>query len=668
MSLSEVTNLLIRSIFRRMLIGSDGIPLGLMVGAFQMGSAEYLFSMSYWKPLIYSLRNLRRNQLKTFLVALALGSSIIYSFLVGPASAAALLPNLGWWPMRNPFMHRSLSSYIGRQASELYPMELKEASIYEECLTVDYWNSLNCPAGGFNTLYDWAWTRQQEGYWYNVTDSQHYNPTMLSSFSGQAQRDIVTSLLPSGDSKTNAALSATLHSSLLALTDAFWHYVKTNSVGKVNKAQQPKFLLGEDRTRSIPLVQVQCQSYNLGAAINNEVDLKFETGAIINDFTKSSSDPYSGVVWTVPDESWNYPRAFWNMTNVTWVDAASVESSGGRKFPSSLAAVVTVPAVWSVSGSNGTMGYQQGSVVVPCVIDARWAKTDVSFDITEPVVRTGLTDWLDKANLTSSKVNPKESLSKWDIGGPISISRDWAHAVNYMNDLIDGVLEQILQQFVTPFSADQPDLLSFVPTSSSDEDWTTVYANGISIVLSTVIADWVSRTGLADTSFTTVLSRAKDGNVDTIDLLNQKDASGFNNVPVSSFADQTEVVYKVERYGWGYGLNSKTIWFSIITLMIHVVLVFVYFAYSLIFWLRAKGWTSQAWGSVGEFMALAISSPPADELRNTGAGIDKSQTWMTTLRIREAGSVNDKLELVVGVRGGTIVPSDNRLKIGKKYS
>lgn len=58
-----------------------------------MGSAEYLFSKSYWKPLIHSLRNLRRNEFKTFLVALALGSSIIYSFLVGPASAAALLPN-----------------------------------------------------------------------------------------------------------------------------------------------------------------------------------------------------------------------------------------------------------------------------------------------------------------------------------------------------------------------------------------------------------------------------------------------------------------------------------------------------------------------------------------------------------------------------------------------
>ena len=53
-----------------------------------------------------------------------------------------------------------------------------------------------------------------------MTDSQHYNPTMLSSFSGQAQRDIVTGLVgsvDSGEDTTNVAMSATLHSSVLAL-------------------------------------------------------------------------------------------------------------------------------------------------------------------------------------------------------------------------------------------------------------------------------------------------------------------------------------------------------------------------------------------------------------------------------------------------------------------
>lgn len=297
--------------------------------------------------------------------------------------------------------------------------------------------------------------------------------------------------------------------------DAFWHFVNTNSVGKINKVQQPKFVIPQDSNVSIPLIQVQCQSYNLGVAISNDEDLTFEAEAIVNDFSNSGSNVYAGVSWTVPDGAWNYVRPQpWNVTNVTWVDTSDVKGSNQRELPSSLAAVVTVPAVWSRQGSNGTIGYDQGSVVTPCVIDARWARTEVSFDITEPGVRTELTDWLNTANLTAPNVDVKTSLSKWTIGEPIAISPDWAHAINYINDLPDGVLEQVLQQFVTPFSDDEPDLLSFVPTSSSDEKWTKVYANGISIVLSTVIADWISRTALDDTSFTTVLSPIQNGNVD----------------------------------------------------------------------------------------------------------------------------------------------------------
>ncbi|KAI0864292.1 hypothetical protein F4860DRAFT_465768 [Xylaria cubensis] len=668
---------IILHICRRMLLSSTGIPLGLMVGAFQIGSAEYLFSRSYWKPLQHGLLDLQHKRFKAFLIASFLGASIVYSFLVGPASAAALLPNLNWWPMRNPFHHRLLQSYIGRESSELYPIELKETSIEEYCLNVTYYDSPDCPAGGYKTLFDWAWTREQEGSWYNVTDSQHYNPTMLSSFSGQAQREIVIGLVASKEnsrtdtavSSTQAAMSATLHASVLSLTDAFWHYVKTNTVGKINQVQQPKFVISQGGNVSIPLVQVQCQSYSLGPAINAGDDLKFETGAMVSDFSKSGSNAYVEAKWTVPMAAWNYPRPLpWNATNVTWVDTSQVKDAQGRKLPSSFGAVVTVPAVWSRDGSNGTTGYDQGSVITPCVIDARWATTDVSFDVTKPGVSTSLTEWLNTANLSAGNIDVQNALSKWNIGDPIAVSLDWVSAINNWGEDF-GITEQILQQFVSPFSIDYPELLSFVPASSSQEHWTAVYANGIAIVLSTIVADWVSRTGLAGINFTTVLSEVKDGNVDTINLLNQKSTAGFVNQPISAFEkDQTMIVYSVERYGWGYGLNSKTIRFSIVTLLIHTVLVIAYFVYSFIFWCRTNGWTSESWGTIGELLALAVSSPPADEFKNTGSGIDESGTWMTSLRIREAGSDPDKIELVVGTRGGNIIPDTNKLQINKKYS
>jgi hypothetical protein len=139
-----LTDTLGYSISRRMLVGSKGIPLGLMVGAFQIGSAEYLISKSYLKPFRHSLAH---RQYKTFLVALALGSAILYSFFVGPASAGAIIPVEAWWNMHEPFNNSlPLTSYIGRSPSELYPMALERTDISDDCLARRY--DQGCPGEG----------------------------------------------------------------------------------------------------------------------------------------------------------------------------------------------------------------------------------------------------------------------------------------------------------------------------------------------------------------------------------------------------------------------------------------------------------------------------------------------------------------------------------------
>ncbi|KAI1420001.1 hypothetical protein F5Y12DRAFT_775087 [Xylaria sp. FL1777] len=662
-------------IFRRMLVSPNGIPLGLMVGAFQMGSAEYLISKSYVKPFIRSLMD--RREVKTFMVALALGTAIIYSFLVGPASAGALVPDLAWWDMRKPFNNSlALPSYISRDPSALYPMSIQASSISKGCLG-KYRKYVGCPAEGYSVLDSWAWERVQEGYWYNVSEGQHYNPTMLSSFSGQAQRDIVIELVASKNSTTAAAMSATLHSTLLALTDAFWHYVNSNIVGKINKAERPKFTIPRNNQVSIPLVQVQCHSYDFGDSRTGNSHLLFETDAMIDNFSNSGPNTYSSTQWVVPDESWNVTRPEpWNTTNITWIDTSKVKGTQGEPLYSSLAAVVTVPVRYTIGMANGTNVDQQGSLTTPCIIDARWAKTDVVFDTAENVVKTSLTDWLNSADLRTGDVDVKAELSKWEISDPISISQDWADMLNSPGPGVADnsstqdqfLVESILDEFVSSESTNTGYIQGFAPSASNGPWPLKDGANEIAVVLSAVVADWISRSTFIGTNLTTVLSAEKNGNVSTIDLLSQTTAHTFGTSPVSAFDDQTRIVFTVQRYGWGYGLRTETIWFSIITLLIHVFLVVAYAIYSIVFWYRAKGWTSKAWGTIGELVALAVLSPPAGELKNTGAGIHKSSTWMTPLRIREATSDPDHLELVVGTRGGTVVPGDNLVKIGKAYS
>ncbi|KAI1360397.1 hypothetical protein F5Y08DRAFT_348811 [Xylaria arbuscula] len=670
-------------IFRRMLVSEKGIPLGLMVGAFQMGSAEYLISESYTGPVRHSLRY---KHTKTFLVALALGTAISYSFLVGPASAGALVPDLAWWDMHHPYnssLGKNLPSYISRDSTGLYPMELRGTDIAASCFGENQ-SDIGCPAEGSPMLNTWAWQRTREGSWYNISESQRYNPTMPSPFSGKAQREVVieSNALKNSTTSTDAAVSATLHSTILALTDAFWHYVNSNIVGKINKADRVKFTIS--KLVSIPLVQVQCQAYDFGIARSWSSQLTFETGAMINDFSKSGSNTYSWIQWIVPDYAWNVSRPQpWVDTTVTWVDTSEIKGTQGEPLDASLAAVVTVPVEFDVNFHNGSLLRQQGSITSPCIIDVRWATTNVTFDTTENIVRTGLTDWLSTADTLSGKVDLVTGLSKYNISDPISISKDWANNLNSLDNTTmanitnqnDFLIERLLYWFISVSG----DVHSFYPVASNGQYPLLKAANDIAVVLSAVIVDWVSRSTFTDTSLTTVLSDPKDGNVSTINLLSQRTARNFGTAPVSTFVNQTEVQYMVQRYGWGYGLRTETIWFSIITLLIHVVLVIVYTVYSFVFWWRSKGWTSNAWGTVGELVALAVLSPPAAELSNTGAGINRSRTWMTPLRIREKKkdfkettdsekTDSERLELVVGNRGGTIKPNDNLVSLDKKYS
>jgi len=826
-----------------MLIGPHGIPLGLLVGAFQIGSAEYLISKSYVKPFRHSLFH---RHYKMFFVALALGLAILYSFLVGPASAGAIIPVLKWWEMKHPFDNNlPLISYISRSTAELYPMRLEARDINSDCLEDDKWQLQGCPGEGFPTLDDWAYTRVEEGWRYNVTDeSEHYNPTMLSSFSGQARREIVTKLVTSKDSSSSAAMTATLHSSILALTDAFWHYVSDNRVGPVNKVRRPKFTISKDTPISVPLVQVQCKSVDYGAARQGDTGegdpfLSFDTSAL--SLLGGSDGDSQQTKWIVPDSAWNFTRA-WNATNVTFIDISAIKPSSTQdqyqnqndaspsSLSSSLGILVTTPGWFKSKLANGSRLVSQGSVISPCIIDARWLVADeVTFDPrSADVVGTDFTDWLNSAaNLTTTTTttmtttsgnNKKKNIDlsrRWKISDPISISSSWAETLNARvsnstRKLFRGLrfIEFILQESVDGKpSTPPPDssktnscssssssalgsgkknqtseggegkgaeiLLQFNPTSVAGKYFEGVERE-ISVVLSTIIADWLSRSTFRDTYFRTVISPPLDSPppistpntnppsscpsqvgsqrddpnpnptpdpnekyVTTVDLIAQRTSRTYSTVPLSQFTNpdpqnpqitnQTAVVYRVHRYGWGYGLttsDSDPIWFSVIILLIHVLLVTIYFSYSFIFFFSSssssssssslfsflsplssfsffsrfykstdrnenlsrslngqgsakentKGWTSGSWGSIGELVALAILSPPAEELKNSGAGIYRSRTWMTRLRIREGGGSRSsdsdpgQIELVVGNRNGTVVPGENMLKIGKEYS
>lgn len=82
------------------------------------------------------------------------------------------------------------------------------------------------------------------------------------------------------------------------------------------------------------------------------------------------------------------------------------------------------------------------------------------------------------------------------------------------------------------------------------------------------------------------------------------------------------------RSGYGYGPNVVTVKISLAILCLYCIVTVVHVGYSV--W---TGVSSSAWDSVVEVVALAMTSRPAEELRNTCAGIETASIFEHRVRI-----------------------------------
>lgn len=105
-----------------------------------------------------------------------------------------------------------------------------------------------------------------------------------------------------------------------------------------------------------------------------------------------------------------------------------------------------------------------------------------------------------------------------------------------------------------------------------------------------------------------------------------------NNDPVSSMKDSSKATMinpPVYRYGYGYGLNAITMYLAMVVLLLHIAIVPIHVCYVFV-----KGWHSQAWGSLGDLLALAVNSTPNEKLRASSAGITDEEVWTEEVRVQ----------------------------------
>ncbi|KAF3023687.1 hypothetical protein E8E14_013690 [Neopestalotiopsis sp. 37M] len=635
---------MIMHIVRRKLVGRSGLPFGLVVGAYQIGSAEYFKSKSFVVPFFKSIF---RSQWNVVFVALIVGISIVYVNMIGPASAALLIPALDWYPVKDPFNSLPLTTYFMPSNSniitdhELYPRSFKISD--KPC---------------------WALSGMQ------------YDP-LIDVFLGKMKRPVVSRIAGDSEREPGIAVASTIHTQIARALDLFSQYVDLNSVGNINNVQRPRYTISHETPIYSPLVQVQCSGVDQRSALESlhiGSNLSFATNLMQN-FSKEQNFYKSGT-WQVPTSLWSEADASTDAVNFTWIPASVIQGMDGTlgALDASIAALARVPVAMEWTWENGTNTTEQDSLVVSCILDARWARTAVSYDPKQ--------DSTAHFNLTDPTKLLDETLgsfaSDFGVSDTIILDTDWADLLNLPQVIPDDTsnttvpsFQLLLSRFVDDFTEHNDTFRTFYairPNYTQDPFYANV-TNTIEILLSTLVVDGISRANDIGFYFPIELSKESDNGTVTIDdILRQAgswDISPITNYSVSDLEHLDHIDFTVERYGWGYGLNPPTAKFAVAILLAYVAGLILFLIICSIFRCRRRGWMGEAWGDVGELVALAAMSREPEALQNTGAGIDKAATWMIPVRIRERES--SRVEIVFGDVEGGSMEAQGLLQVGKKY-
>jgi hypothetical protein len=302
------------------------------------------------------------------------------------------------------------------------------------------------------------------------------------------------------------------------------------------------------------------------------------------------------------ESTWGFnPSALWNLTafqdaNSTDVQFAWVNVSA-RGGPS-------IGAAFLVPGYNLTMveggdfsvevdgkeipGYAKPPMIVACSVDAQWVPVNVWLDPESDNFAHQDTVFYNATTTSNANYPPPQR---------IYIDPSWAEVLNMVPDG-DGANATQIQNLIRPLSGDT-EFFGYVP----QESW--------SFLLSIFLADALARV-------------APPGGA------NLQNPSRIDALTYSRHADDwTGVRFANFRYGYGYGVRGAVIKLAIAILLAHAALALVHTIRAV-----SGGWSSTAWGSVEELIALAINSPPSRRLQNTCAGIGRLETWRAVLRIR----------------------------------
>jgi hypothetical protein len=76
---------------------------------------------------------------------------------------------------------------------------------------------------------------------------------------------------------------------------------------------------------------------------------------------------------------------------------------------------------------------------------------------------------------------------------------------------------------------------------------------------------------------------------------------------------------------------------AVVVLLIYALVAIVHVALIICALFRKQYYGGGCWEDVAELMALVLNSSPSDKLYGTNAGVERSETWRSVVKIRETG-------------------------------
>jgi hypothetical protein len=646
----SLTNIVLHRL-RFLLLQGQGVPLGLLSSPFQLATPLYFMTLEFWGAVGASL-----NGVAGISTVLLVGVSLILAMAIGPFSAIVMLPSDGLWNV--PRSYPGMAEYLdpSNDTTTLFGGLIENLNVTQHALSFvaalspqDLYPTVLGPGLGVT----WSCPDQpmlgKDSYGCRSIFNLYFSniikkipELVVSAWTLSIDRG-----LPSYEDYVQWMATANMTQGEFQSVGTVWFAWKDYAVAKdanadMAMATTPAILtsmasyLAYDRMHSIFPDSVDDVYQRLEYSTRNGTFIPMKQPAVItqcaraegyswNNFTagaqvRFANGLFPGFDLTVDD------------TMVELVRNCSHRQKDGCLTYVDIQEHVPHPistAVFVVNTLYDRYANVTGAILVQvCVVSARWAEAEVWAGFMDQ--ENSQEDWGTLTQDPVALINATEHVEAAEI---IRIDAGWMNGLDRAPYIYDTNSEMLS------------------PTALSHYDYFAAYCGtsvgqipgGVSLMIASALANvqCAFTPCFTPTSTSRVVSAGTDFSVYNFTRLRtneEAEAAGGDDVHV-------RISYFIHTYGYGVRDSWLTA-VGIAVLLFHAALVLVHVGLIL----GGGYWTSDAWGSLGELVALALRSAPPSGLANATAGVSKAETWQLIAVVRERVAEN-RLEFVLSERG-----------------